>query len=132
MPAKGTPAKILVVDDEMDMRMLVRAVIEIANHGLSIIGEATDGLEALELWRSLDGPPAADVIVLDNRMPGPSGLEVAGTILSLQPDQRIVLFTAFLDEEIRAQAAEIGIAACVSKDDLHALPEVIWSLDAAA
>ena len=37
----------LIVDDEMDMRMLVRVVIEMSNHGLSIVGEAADGDEAI-------------------------------------------------------------------------------------
>jgi CheY-like chemotaxis protein len=129
MPAKGTPATILVVDDEMDMRTLVRVVIDLANHGLSIVGEAADGLEALHLWQELDDP---DVIILDNRMPGASGLEVAGSILSRRPGQLIVLFSAFLDDEIRAEAAAVGIAACVSKDDVYRLPEVIWALAPAA
>lgn len=132
MPAKGTPTTILVVDDELDMRTLVRVVIDLANHGLTVAGEASDGHEAITAWAALDGPPEPDVIVLDNRMPGQSGLEVARTILEQRPDQLIVLFSAFLDDDIRAQADELGIAACVSKDDVHALPEVIWNLDAVA
>ena len=71
----------LIVDDEMDMRMLVRVVIEIANDGLSIVGEAADGAEALRVWRDLDGPPVPDVVILDNRMPELTGLEVAEQIL---------------------------------------------------
>ena len=129
MPAKGTPATILVVDDEIDMRTLVRVIIDLANHGLAIVGEAADGIEALHLWQELDDP---DVIILDNRMPGASGLEVAGSILSRRPDQLIVLFSAFLDDEVRTEAAALGIAAVVSKDDVYSLPQVIWSLDAAA
>jgi CheY-like chemotaxis protein len=132
MPAKGTPTTILVVDDELDMRTLVRVVIDLANHGLSVAGEAADGHEALTAWESLDGPPEPDVIVLDNRMPGQSGLDVARTILEARPGQLIVLFSAFLDDEIRAEARQIGIAACVSKDDVQALPEIIWNLEAVA
>ena len=121
----------LIVDDEMDMRMLVRVVIEMANHGLSIIGEAADGSEALEVWRDLNGPPEPDVVILDNRMPGLSGLEVAQRILAERPGQLIVLYSAFLDDDVRAEAHEIGIATCVSKDDLERLPAVIESLTAA-
>ena len=132
MPAKGTPTTILVVDDELDMRTLVRVVIDLANHGLTVAGEAADGHEALSAWEALDGPPEPDVIVLDNRMPGQSGLEVAQQILRQRPDQLIVLFSAFLDDEIRKQAAELGISACVSKDEVHALPDVIWNLEAVA
>ena len=121
----------LIVDDEMDMRMLVRVVIEMANHGLSIVGEASDGDEALRVWRDLDGPPIPDVVILDNRMPGLTGIEVAEQILSERPGQLIVLYSAVLDDEVRAQADEIGIARCVSKEDLDRLPGVIHELTAA-
>ena len=121
----------LIVDDEMDMRMLVRVVIEIANDGLSIVGEAADGAEALRVWRDLDGPPVPDVVILDNRMPELTGLEVAEQILTERPGQLIVLYSAFLDEEVRAEATRIGIARCVSKEDLDRLPAVIRELTAA-
>ena len=121
----------LIVDDELDMRMLVRVVIQMADHGLSIVGEAADGDEAIKVWRALDGPPVPDVIILDNRMPGLTGLEVAERILAERPGQLIVLYSAFLDDEVRAEAHEIGISTCVSKDDLERLPAVIESLTAA-
>lgn len=122
---------LLIVDDEMDMRMLVRVVIEIANEGLSIVGEASDGAQALTVWRELDGPPVPDVVILDNRMPGLSGLEVAAQILEERPGQIIVLYSAFLDDEVRAEAATLGISRCVSKDELDRLPGVVRELTAA-
>lgn len=118
----------LIVDDELDMRVLVRVVIEMANEGLSVIGEAADGIEALRVWRDLDGPPEPDVVILDNRMPHMSGLEAAQQILSERPQQVIVLYSAFLDDTVRAQAKEIGITACVSKADLESLPELVRGL----
>lgn len=121
----------LIVDDEMDMRMLVRVVIEMANHGLSIVAEASDGAEALRVWRDLDGPPVPDVVILDNRMPGLSGLEVAEQLLQERPGQLIVLYSAFLDQAVRAEADAVGIARCVSKEDLAQLPSVIQELTAA-
>lgn len=121
----------LIVDDELDMRMLVRIVIEMANHGLRIVGEAADGTEALKVWRDLDGPPVPDVVILDNRMPGLSGLDVAEQILTERPGQIIVLYSAFLDDEVRAKAATIGITRCVSKQELDRLPALIEELTAA-
>lgn len=121
----------LIVDDELDMRMLVRVVIEMANEGLSIVGEAADGPEAIQVWRDLDGPPVPDVVILDNRMPGLSGLEVAKRILEERPGQLIVLYSAFLDDDIRRQADALGIRCCVSKNDLEQLPQVIRELTAA-
>jgi CheY-like chemotaxis protein len=119
------PTTILVVDDEMDMRMLVRVIIDLANRGWSIVGEAADGAEALEVWRKLNGPPVPDVIVLDNRMPELNGLEVAERILEERPEQRIVLYSAFLDDEVRARAKALGITHCVTKEELEQLPDVI-------
>jgi CheY-like chemotaxis protein len=119
---------ILVVDDELDMRMLVRVIIDLANRGWSIVGEAADGVEAIERWRELNGPPSPDVIVLDNRMPELTGLEVAERILAERPDQRIVLYSAFLDDSVRRQAAALGVRECVTKEELDRLPDVISAI----
>jgi len=122
----------LIVDDELDMRMLVRLVIEMANDGLTIVGEAADGPEAIQVWRDLNGPPVPDVVILDNRMPGLSGMEVAERILAERPSQIIVLYSAYLDADIRARAADLGITACVSKHELDRLPNLVRRLTQAA
>ena len=116
---------VLVVDDETDMRLLVEAVIERANEGLAVVGLAATGSEAIARWREV-GP---DVILLDHQMPDMSGLEAAELILAEQPDQRIILFSAFLDADIRAKAAELGILACMPKTELSRIPEALWRLD---
>jgi two-component system, response regulator YesN len=121
---------ILLVDDESDMRKLVRAVIDVTNDGLQVVAEATDGAEAVAIWRSLDGPPRPDVVILDNRLPHASGVEVAREILQERPNQLVVLHSAYLDDGIRAEAAGVGIAACVPKADLFTLPDVIRGLAA--
>jgi CheY-like chemotaxis protein len=117
---------VLVVDDENDIRQLVRAVLEGA--GLRVVDEAVDGLEALDTLATLEAPPVPTVIVLDNRMPGLTGLEVAERVLQQIPEQRIVLFSAFLNDEIIAQAQEIGVSACAAKSDVGRLPELISGL----
>lgn len=115
----------LVADDEIDMRELVRLVIELANDGLEVIGEAADGVEALSAWRELGAPPVPSVVILDNRMPNLSGMECAEHILTEYPDQKVILFSAFLDDDVRREAKEIGISACVQKNEIETLPEVI-------
>jgi CheY-like chemotaxis protein len=114
---------VLVVDDEDDIRQLVRAVLEGA--GLNVVDEAGNGLEALARLKDLQSPPVPTVIVLDNRMPGLTGLEVAERVLHEIPEQRIVLFSAFLNDEITERAAELGISACAAKSDVGRLPAFI-------
>jgi CheY-like chemotaxis protein len=114
---------VLVVDDEDDIRQLVRAVLEGA--GLRVVDEAVNGLEAMDTLETLAAPPVPTVIVLDNRMPGLTGLEVAERVLKQIPQQRIVLFSAFLNDEITGRARELGISACASKSDVGRLPELI-------
>ena len=115
----------LIADDEPDMRLLVRSVLELSGHEFHVIVEAVDGAEAVERFLELQPPPIPHVVVLDGRMPKLTGLEAAAKILSVNPDQVVILFSAFLDDDVRAEAARIGVAACVSKRDLQALPQMI-------
>ena len=111
--------RVLIVDDEDDMRALLRNLIELANEGLSVAGEAADGDEALERWRE----EQPDVVLLDQRMPGLSGLETAARILREDPAQLVILFTAYLDEAITSAAERLGVRRCVSKADARRLVE---------
>lgn len=111
-----------MVDDEDDMRVLVRRVIELANEGLEVVGEAGDGTAALEEWRTLQ----PDVVVLDERMPGMTGMEVARAIRAEKPDQCIVLFSAYLNDEVVRIAEELGIDELVPKDRYRDIPDAIW------
>jgi DNA-binding NarL/FixJ family response regulator len=118
----------LIVDDDDDMRFLVRVLIEAANEGLAVAAEARNGDEAVDRWRE----HRPDVVVLDNRMPGRSGLEVAAEILAEAPEQSIILFSAFLDDETLARADALGVRACLSKDHYDQLPAALWRYGPAA
>src|SRR5687768_7332564 len=89
----------LIVDDEEDIRFLIRLTIELANEGLAVSDEAATGEDAIARWHE-DKP---EVIVLDNRMPGMTGLEVAARILDEDPEQSIILYSAYLDDETVAE-----------------------------
>jgi YesN/AraC family two-component response regulator len=118
----------LIVDDDLDMRLLIRLVIEMANEGLRVVGEAADGVEALEVYEALGPPEIPDVVILDNRMPNMSGLEAAKRILERFPEQVVILYSAFLDADVRKEATELGIAACLTKNEVDSLPERIHQL----
>jgi CheY-like chemotaxis protein len=120
------PITVLLVDDEEMIRELARVVLERA--GVVILDEADDGLQALETYRAADPPSVPLVVLLDNRMPGLTGLEVAKEMLDTYPTQIVVLFSAHLDQATIEHARDLGVAACVSKQDVTRLPEIITGL----
>ena len=109
--------KTLIVDDEEDMRFLLRLTIDRENGGLEVVGEAASGEEALAIRGELD----VDVIVLDQRMPGLSGVATATALLAKEPNLPIVLYSAFLDAELVDQARLAGVRRCVRKGDVSSL-----------
>jgi two-component system response regulator DesR len=111
----------LIVDDQDDMRFLMRTIIELANKGLFISGEAIGGREAVNAI----GDNGHDVVVLDHMMPGMTGLEAAAEIRQLRPEQSMVLCTAYLDDAVRARAGELGIEECLPKESVRDLPEAV-------
>jgi CheY-like chemotaxis protein len=100
----------MVVDDQSDMRFLIRAYVE--GQGVDVVAEA-DGLDsALE---QIDAA-APDVVLLDALMPMVDGFEAAPIIFERRPGVRIVLLSALVDDRVRAKAEALGIHACLSKD----------------
>lgn len=83
--------KVLVVDDESPARQrLIRMLSEMQGN-YEVAGEASDGVEAVELCRS----KPVDVVLLDVQMPGMNGLEVAKEITQVQPPPAVILVTAY-------------------------------------
>lgn len=117
------PIRVVVVDDEPDLRLLVRSLLSL-DPRISVVGEAADGLEAIEVYDRL----RPDVLVLDQRMPAASGLDVAAQVLARVPDQSIILLSAFTDRTITAQAEAIGVARVLGKLLMEQLPEEILRL----
>lgn len=126
--AVDTRPTVLIVDDEVDIRVLVRAILEASELGVQVVGEAVDGDDALAVFRTLDPPDVPDVVILDNRMPGKEGLEVAAEMLAQEPRQHIVLFSAYVTPEIEERAQALGVRACVGKNDFALLPELVVRL----
>ncbi|MEX2046111.1 MAG: response regulator [Chloroflexota bacterium] len=113
VPAEAAPARgqirLVIADDNPMVREGLRSAIT-PSDDLVIVGMAADGTEALRLARDL----MPDVLILDHRMPGQRGLEVAARLRADAPEIAVVMFT--LDESIREHAIAAGIAAFVPKD----------------
>ena len=122
--------RVLLVDDEPDMRVLVRLTLE-RTGDIEVVGEAESGAEAID--RLAEVP--ADVVLLDYMMPGGmNGLETATQLLSSPPPSgmpRIVLFTAWATGELAEQAASVGIERFLSKDDFSKVAATIREVAAA-
>jgi len=84
--------RVLIVDDEPPARERLRSMLA-ENDGFDVVGEAGHGEQALQLVDSL----TPDIVLLDVRMPGVDGLEVARH-LAAHPDPPAVIFTTAFDE----------------------------------
>jgi DNA-binding NarL/FixJ family response regulator len=117
----------LVVDDQPDIRLLIRVLIDMADEGLGVVGEAANGTEALE--RAKEVNPL--VVVLDEMMPGMDGVETASRLRASRPAQIVILCSAYLDEDVVARALAAGIVQCVPKARVDELPDIIRAAVAA-
>ena len=109
---------VIIADDHVLFRQGLRVMLERAGD-VEIAGEAATGQDALTLIESTR--PA--VAVLDIRMPGFDGLEVARRAMPASPNTRFVILTMHDDEELLDEALGIGITGYVLKDD--AVSEVV-------
>src|SRR5712691_11614633 len=101
--------RILIADDHLAVREGIRSLID-PDPDYEVVGEAADGNEAAR--KALELRP--DLILLDNSMPGLTGLEVARILRTNLPATKIVFLT--LDPGIRDLALATGAVAHVSKD----------------
>lgn len=97
------PARILVVDDDGDMRALLAD--ELRREGYEVT-EASDGGEAVLACRRGE----FDVILMDKNMPGPSGLDLLPGFRRTCPRTRLIMMTAFGDVPSYVEATEKGAA----------------------
>ncbi len=101
--------KVLVVDDTDHVRNMLVDMLEL--DGFEVVGEAASGTDGVALATSAQ----PDVIVMDYKMPGMDGLTAARAIREERPSQSIILYTAYLDAALEAQAREAGVALCIGK-----------------
>ena len=100
--------RILVVDDEDDVRQLVARILRDAGFEVEV---AADGAEAIE--RLTTGPP--DLLVLDIMMPGVDGWKVLGHIKGMEAPPTVLILTARPEYDSVQRARREGVAAVISK-----------------
>lgn len=103
--------RILIVDDHAIVREGQRALVE-TEPGMTLVGEATNGEEAIELARILN----PDVIFMDLFMPGVDGIEATEVIKAENPQARILVLTSFAEDEKVFRAVKAGASGYLLKD----------------
>ena len=123
------PINVLLVDDQPLLRMGFRLILE-GEEDLHIVGEASDGAEAVRLVRDLN----PDVVLMDVRMPVLDGIESTRAITASGSCARIIILTTFDVDEYAFAGLQAGASAFLLKDvapsDLVSAVRVVASGDA--
>jgi DNA-binding NarL/FixJ family response regulator len=105
------PITVLLVDDQPLLRMGFRLILE-GEDDLRIVGEASDGAEAVRLVRELD----PDVVLMDVRMPVLDGIEATRAMTATGSGARIIILTTFDVDEYAFAGLQAGASAFLLKD----------------
>ena len=103
-------ATVLVVEDEGEIRSLIREVLQIAGYRVL---EASDGDEALKLADA--HPGGLDLMVLDLKMPGLTTADLVGRVRSRRPDTRVLYISGQPHEDIVTQSGPLPPGAFLQK-----------------
>ncbi len=121
----STNIKVLIADDQPLVRMGFSMVLS-AQDGISVVGEAGDGKEAIDQVAKLN----PDIVLMDVRMPNMNGIDATEKIVKNFPNTKVLMLTTFDIEEYAFAALRVGASGFLSKD---ALPEqLIDSIKAVA
>ncbi len=109
--AAGKPVRILLADDQPLLRTGFRMVLG-SEPGLDIVGEASDGVEAVDLSRRL----LPDVVLMDIRMPRMDGVAATRAIVDARLPVRVLILTTFDLDEYVVGALRAGASGFLAKD----------------
>jgi len=105
-----TTIRVLLVDDVAQVRHDLRTILTLSE-GIEIIGEASNGREAIDLVETLH----PDVVLLDLDMPVMDGYESTQRIKALDPSCRIIMLTVHGNSEVEQRALQSGIDSFIVK-----------------
>ena len=97
------PIRVLIADDHQVVREGLRMILE-AEEGFQVVGEAADGVEAVELT----GQSQPQVILMDLRMPRMDGLEAIERIRAQWPQVAIVILTTYDEDDLMVRGLRAG------------------------
>jgi DNA-binding NarL/FixJ family response regulator len=121
-PKEMNKLRLLLVEDNNLFRQTLRESLQVSFPEIAI-DEAPNGVEALKRVKSF----APDLILMDIRLPGESGLGVTKKIKAIYPDIIIFILTNYDSEECREAASRYGADRYIPKDSLKRVEELIKS-----
>ena len=104
--------RVLIADDHTVVRKGLKALLSADKYRVEVVGEASNGVEAIRLAAELK----PDVILMDLVMPEKSGLQAIEEIKQIQPDARILVLTSFAEDDNVSQAIRAGAYGFLLKD----------------
>ena len=117
--------RVLLADDEAEIRQGISRKIDWAAQGFVLAGEAENGAEALELAEQI----RPDVVLTDIKMPFMDGLELCRRLRRELPAAKLVVFSGFDDFEYARQAVSMGVSEYIMKPvNARELEEVLAGL----
>ncbi len=102
-------ARILVADDASFMRQMIREIVEAEGH--EVIGEASDGVEAVDAYKKLQ----PELVTMDIVMPRRSGIDAVRGILELDATAKVVMCSALGQESLVREALDAGASGFIVK-----------------
>lgn len=103
--------RLLIIDDHEMVREGLKAML-LAEPDFAIVGDAANAEQALEAIEHL----RPDVVLLDVRLPGVSGIEVCRILTEKYPETAVIILTTFTDEHLIAQCIQAGARGFIVKD----------------
>lgn len=112
--------RVIIADDDVITRLDIRETLEF--QGYDVVGEASDGVDAVELCRMLN----PDVALLDVKMPIMDGLTAAKLIAGMENNVAVIMLTAYNDRQFVDKAAEFGVLGYLVKpiDEKSLVPTI--------
>jgi len=110
MPDASDPVRVLVVDDEPDLRILLWLAVE-ADGRCQVVADASTGDEGVAL--AAEHQP--DVVVVDQMMPGMDGVRTVPLIRQVAPAAKVIMMSALGDAQLRERAMAAGADAYLEK-----------------
>ena len=107
----GQPIRILIAEDHAVVRQSVKVMLEMEPE-FTVVGEAEDGQQALDLAKKVD----PDLILMDIRMEGMDGVEATRKLRERSPSIGVLILTGFGDDAVLLQAVEAGAQGFLLKD----------------